>query len=53
MNFSQNNSNANNNTVSNSIQQPLGTEIQDLIMHHQSHSNSSTGKYLLMTFVKY
>lgn len=34
-------SNNTNNSVSQS--QPLGNEIQDLIMHHQNHTGSSTG----------
>ncbi|KAK9890865.1 hypothetical protein WA026_012209 [Henosepilachna vigintioctopunctata] len=34
------------NTTSSTGSQPLNNEIQDLIMHHQSHTSSSTGNNL-------
>ena len=44
MNFSQTNSSTTNSTSG--VSQPIGNEIQDLIMHHQNHSASTAATNL-------
>lgn len=44
---------ATNNTPPTNPTQPIGNEIQDLIMHHQNHPASSSGSYLIFVVTEH